>query len=192
MRVCNCLMQGGFSNADGLTSSTVGSPHTVGAKSGSMAGNGAQSAGSNLAAEPPQTPASPQAMADIEQAAPAADALQRVQSWDVPPPQADAMAAQANGQQQQQRQQQHQEQQRQRQHQEQQQQQQQSAALVTGLDVCSDPDAAPAGVAGRIQGGECLLHHRARVISVPELQVLLIAVLLTLEVGHPALHPVAS
>lgn len=51
------------------------------------------------------------------------------------------------------------------------QQQQSGPAPVTGLDVCSHPDDVPAGVAGPMVSGECLYHHPARPINVPDLQV---------------------
>jgi hypothetical protein len=51
------------------------------------------------------------------------------------------------------------------------QQQQSGPAPVTGLDVCSDSDGVPAGIAGPMPSGECLYHHPARPINVPCLQV---------------------
>jgi hypothetical protein len=50
-------------------------------------------------------------------------------------------------------------------------QQQPGPELVTGLDVCSDPGDVPVGIAGPMAGGECLYHHPARPINVPDLQV---------------------
>lgn len=50
-------------------------------------------------------------------------------------------------------------------------QQESGPAPVSGLDVCSDPRDVPVGIAGPMASGECLYHHPARPINVPDLQV---------------------